>query len=135
MPAGRQAFSLAPALALALALPTSPSPSLLPLALGAFPKVDYKLKALVIAALSHQLAGGWRRETGDGRQETGATSRMPASKRLLLNSPILGIPNDLPSAWLASSFHLPWAGVDSSGVCSAEGVGHRWGGVSAFIEF
>lgn len=61
MPAGRQAFALAPALALALAL--------LPLALGAFPKVDYKLKALVIAALSQQLAGGWRRETGDRRRE------------------------------------------------------------------
>lgn len=72
-------------------------------------------------------AAGRRLETGAGSREPGATSRMPASKRLLLNSPILGIPNDLPSAWLASSFHLPWAGVDSSGVCSARGEGHRCG--------
>lgn len=55
--AGRQTLPLAHGLALAL-----------PLALGAFPKVDYKLKALVIAALSQQLAGGRRQETGGRRQ-------------------------------------------------------------------
>ncbi|KAM8703364.1 hypothetical protein ACLKA7_008051 [Drosophila subpalustris] len=60
----------------------------LPLPLTAFPKVDYKLKALVIAALSQHPAAS-----------TGVAC-------LLLNSPILGIPNDLPSALLASSFHL-----------------------------
>ncbi|KAL7727494.1 hypothetical protein ACLKA6_002117 [Drosophila palustris] len=60
----------------------------LPLPLTAFPKVDYKLKALVIAALSQQPAAS-----------TGVAC-------LLLNSPILGIPNDLLSALLASSFHL-----------------------------
>lgn len=119
MPAGRQAFSLAPALALALALPTSPSPSLLPLALGAFPKVDYKLKALVIAALSQQLAGGWRRETGDGSHQSDA-----GKQASVIEQPHSWHPQRLAfgMAGIFISFAMGWCGLKWSVQCRRGGA-------------
>lgn len=122
MPPGRHTVALAAALALALALPTSP----LPLALGAFPKVDYKLKALVIAALSQQLAEGCRRKTGDGSHQSDA-----GNQASVIEQPHSWHPQrlDFGMAGIFISFTMGWCGLKWSVECGVqEGSGKGgWG--------